>query len=252
MLLGFLSFLLLATTSPTSAEELTAFQQFTFAPNGVCLSPQYFVDTDSQQRFKLRNVPGEGDCMFQATALAAATSMGLGANDVLLRKIAKETRAIVATILQSDQGILYIQGRRTVKARQLLNSAARDEGLSTAQYLELLQKEGAEGGLYGGGPELTVLSNVLRRPISVYELSNDNESLFVQKDATPYPIVCKGVFGSPLFRDPCLAIPNSAVLQNSLQPLGAYNWHLHLLVVEATVTGERHACVLLPQLVKYG
>lgn len=184
--------------------------------------------------------------MFQATALAAATSLGLGANMVLLRMIAKETRQVVASILESE-GNLYIEQTRFVPARQLLKSAARQEGITPEEYLTLLRKEGSEGGLYGGGPELAVLSNVLRRPISVYELDDDDNSAVEAVEANDTDscsrIVCKGIFGAPIFQDPCRSIPDSAVLSN-LQP-GAYSWHLHILVVDAG--GEKHACVLLPQ-----
>ena len=244
----------------------TQFQRFVFAPNGVCIKPLLFIESSpsllsshnatttaaattattrkGNRQFTMRNVPGEGDCMFQATALAAATSFGLGANMVLLRTIAKDTRQVVASILESE-GNLYIEQSRFVPARQLLKSAARQEGITPEEYLTLLRKEGSEGGLYGGGPELAVLSNVLRRPISVYELDDDNSPEAVEVNATDSccRIICKGIFGAPIFRDPCRSILDSAVLSN-LQP-GAYSWHLHILVVDAG--GEKHACVLLPQ-----
>ena len=80
------------------------------------------------------------------------------------------------------------------------------------------------------------LSNVLRRPISVYEL-DDRSPLGEAEEDTDMDscsrrIVCKGTFGAPVFRDPCRSIPDSAILSN-LQP-GAYSWHcLHILVVDA-------------------
>jgi hypothetical protein len=213
---------------------------FVLAPNGVCLDPPYF--SDGAQQFTMRNVPGEGDCMFLAVALAAATSMGLGGNDALLRAIALETRAVVSQIMNSP-GNLHIEGNRIVPAKTLLLSASDKEGLTPEEYLEKLQKEGIYGGLYGGGPELTVLSNVLRRPISIYEVdhklwNNSNTS------SSTCSIQCMGVFGD-IFQDPCVtSIPDSAVL-SGLQP-GAYSWHLHILVLDASPV-EKHACVLLPQ-----
>jgi hypothetical protein len=217
-------------------------RKFVLAPNGVCIDPPYF--SDGSQRFTMRNVPGEGDCMFLAVALAAATSMGLGGNDALLRAISLETRAVVAHIMNSP-GNLHIEKSRIVPAKDLLISASRKEGLTPEDYLERLQKEGIEGGLYGGGPELAVLSNVLRRPISIYELddkiSNNNAILHGNDTCS---IKCMGVFGD-IFLDPCAtSIPDSAVL-SGLQP-GAYSWHLHILVLDAS-PAEKHACVLLPQ-----
>jgi hypothetical protein len=138
---------------------------------------------------------------------------------------------------------LYIEKSRLVPARHLLNCAAKDMGVTPEEYLALLRKEGSEGGLYGGGPELTVLSNVLRRPISIYELDNALGQENVCEDDSSSRLVCKGTFGAPLFADPCRKISNSAILSN-IQP-GAYSWHLHILVVDAGA--EKHACVLLPQ-----
>lgn len=138
-----------------------------------------------------------------------------------------------------------------VEASRLLQSATLQEGMpNTEAYLEALRKEGREGGLYGGGPELAVLANVLRRPIAIYEADNDaNMDLVDMQDDDDddddcFPITCKGVFGDGLFEDPCEKIPNSAIL-SGLQP-GAYSWRLHILVLDVG-NGEKHACVLLPQ-----
>ncbi|CAB9513548.1 OTU-like cysteine protease [Seminavis robusta] len=242
----------------TTPAEALSFEQFQFEANGVCIQPTYFLeelDNDNSaegeakltRTFTMRNVPGTGDCMFQAVVLASLTSMGLGGNDVLLRAISRETRAVVAQILQSPDGNLNIDGNRIVPARDLLVSAARQEGLSPQDYLSKLQLEGREGGLYGGGPELTVLSNVLRRPISIYELKPGQSSLVLlseEDNTSSCQVQCQGVFGDR-FADPCETIPDSAVL-SGLQP-GAYSWHLHILVLDVASTGEKHACVLLPQ-----
>lgn len=249
----------------SSSQSPLTLEQFTFAPNGVCLNPATFVQhlpeaesaAATSRIFTLRNVPGTGDCMFQAVILASLTSMGLGGNDVLLRAISRETRAVVAQILQSATGNLVIEGNRLVPARDLLRSAAQQEGVTPQVYLEKLQLEGRDGGLYGGGPELTVLSNVLRRPISIYEVdhrhstSRETTNTIISNDGlkdsstTSIGIECKGVFGGDRFADPCANIPDSAIL-SGLQP-GAYSWHLHILVLDVASTGEKHACVLLPQ-----
>eukprot|EP00547_Thalassionema_nitzschioides_P007683 CAMPEP_0194219470 /NCGR_PEP_ID=MMETSP0156-20130528/26044_1 /TAXON_ID=33649 /ORGANISM="Thalassionema nitzschioides, Strain L26-B" /LENGTH=193 /DNA_ID=CAMNT_0038949147 /DNA_START=150 /DNA_END=731 /DNA_ORIENTATION=- len=190
----------------------------------------------------MRNVPGEGDCMFLAAALATAASMGLGANNVLSRKIAKETRQVVADILEFGKNRnLVIDSQRIVPAKKLLFAASKGEGLTPKEYLRRLRLEGSEGGLHGGGLELTVLSNVLRRPISVYELL---PTMAIAKKY--HPVECKGVFGDKIFKDPCLEVENSAILSNNLMP-GAYSWHLHILVLDSSIEGEKHACVLLPQ-----
>jgi hypothetical protein len=203
-------------------------------------------DHHQQERaFTMRSVPGDGDCMFLAVALAALTSMGLGANDALLRAISREQRSIVAAVLESE-GNLLIEGTRLVTAQALLKSAATGERLSTEEYLMRLRKEGTDGGLYGGGPELAVLANILRRPISIYEVVDNKNGEATATDICR--IECKGTFGQTAFDDPLLRlVPDSAVLSQGLQKdfEGAYSWHIHILVVDSSPQ-EKHACVLLP------
>eukprot|EP00980_Cylindrotheca_fusiformis_P014843 scaffold4049_cov76-Cylindrotheca_fusiformis.AAC.4 len=267
------------TTSIRNGETLS----FQFAPNGVCVSPKWFVvvnDKKKKKYFTLRNVPGDGDCMFLAVALAAATSMGLGGNNALLRAISQETRHVVAQVLESSSSSkkkhLYIANGRLCSTNDLLQQATREVGLEnddTDQYLKLLRTEGSKGGIQGGGPELTVLANVLRRPISIYELAaqplSSSSSSSNSKNATTAShhhhhhhsspsssrhnkeqqqqqekgdddddeyccnIVCKGTFGKDLFSDPCASIPDSAVLMPNLQP-GAYSWELHILILNVS------------------
>jgi hypothetical protein len=180
--------------------------------------------------------------MFSAVALASLTSLGLGGNNALLNSISKETRNVVASVLEcSNNGSLVITQKRLVEASALLKSASRQEGISEKEYLRKLRLTGLEGGLWGGGPELTVLSNVLRRPISIYELDPQSPN-----DNCPN-IICQGVFGEDFFHDPLDNMPAeapSAVLAHRWP--GAFGWHLHILVVDASLQ-EKHACVLLPQ-----
>jgi OTU-like cysteine protease len=226
--------------------------------------------------FTMRNVPGTGDCMFLAVSLATLASIGFGGNDVLLRTISYETRSMVANILQYSpkNSKLYISKNRTISVQTLLKQASLLENLSPTNYLQKLRLEGQYGGLYGGGPELTVLSNVLRRPISIYHLlDKDDKSNDKEYNEEEQYIQCMGVFGADIFPDPLLSITSStttstsrsanddnpsamttvsssssssAILESNIQPYGAYSWHLHILVVDSSLT-EKHACVLLPQ-----
>jgi len=255
-------------SSMTTNMKNFPFQRFSFAPNSVCIKPETFYCGDKNNatlKFKMRNVPGEGDCMFLAVALATSASMGLGGNNALLRAVANETREVVANVLSAPTGHFHVEKKRIVRASDLLLSAAKSESVDASTYLEILRN----GSLQGGGAELTVLSNVLRRPISVYELDegaecnvistkiNDDEPsesnmegdecLNSHNSVPPIPskyrIKCVGLFGD-IFKDPCTEIPNSAVLENLQE--GAYSWHIHILIVDAG-EGEKHACALLPR-----
>lgn len=232
------------------------FGRFVFAENDVCVKPSVFVCTDSSvandgddepkevKKFRMRNVPGNGDCMFQAVALCTSTSMGLGGNASLLESISSETRYVVAQILANPEGVLHVQGKRLVRARDLLRSAATKENLTPAEYIQQL----LDHKLQGGGPELTVLSNVLRRPISVYEIMDYDVTSEEEDTTESCHIKCVGSFGD-YFQDPCSTIPNSAVLSTGLQP-GAYSWHIHILVVDSG-NNQKHACALLPEIPTY-
>jgi len=225
------------------SQHLPPFQRFTFAPNNVCINPRNFIASNTvigqdNLEFTMRNVPGEGDCMFLAVALATSTSMGFGGDYAMLRSIAKECRLVVAEVLSANSGNLYVEGTRAISAKALLRSAARDEDLECEAYIKALEN----GDLQGGGPELTVLSNILRRPISIYELQWDEEN---SNDTIPETcqLKCMGSFGA-IFRDPLSVIPDPAVISGLKQ--GAYSWHIHILVVDAG-DGEKHACTLLPK-----
>jgi hypothetical protein len=229
------------------SHSFTPFSSFQFAANGVCTRPHTFVSTITSENnnynnhtatFSMRNVPGNGDCMFLAVALATLVSMGLECHDdthtAHLWSMATELRAVVASILASPNQNLVIQNDRIVTARALLESAAAQEQLSTDDYLTALRHN-----LHGGGPELTVLSNILRRPICIYEAATaaQTTSSWKNENETEFSIQCQGTFGQGIFVDPLRTIPDTAALQ--------LNWPLHILVVDSS-PHEKHACVLIP------
>lgn len=115
--------------------------------------------------------------------------------------------------------------------------------------------------MYGGGPELTVLSNILRRPISIYHLK---ETQNADSQDNSRRLERMGVFGEGMFEDPGRTIPDSVISnavfftldsrdmqQNNGQSspiIGSpmkCSWHLHVLIADAS-ENEKHACVLLP------
>jgi len=132
---------------------------------------------------------------------------------------------VVAKFLSSPEGVLYVNNKpvkRIVRCRDLLSSAAKNEGLSPDEYLMRLRQPGKKGGLYGGGPELTCLSNILRRPISIYHLkqqqsqqqqqiSTANTNATASTATTCCELERMGVFGEGLFEDPCGSIPDSVI-----------------------------------------
>lgn len=221
--------------SSSSTSATTSFAQLHFDSNGVCFSPRFFRDEESGQLFSLRNVPGEGDCMFLAVQQATLLCMGLeGAADTeALESMARDTRKAVSRVLQSPGSLIIDKDQPLVPAEKLLAKAVAEEQTTTDDYLRRLETIGRLGGMYGGGPELAVLSNILRRPISIYEFSDS--SVERTNEGGECLIECQGTFGS--FDDP---LPRDSAVDLS------FSWHLHVLVIDVTPT-EKHACVLLPQ-----
>lgn len=61
---------------------------------------------------------------------------------------------------------LVLQGQESVSSRELVEAAARQYGLTSEEYCQDMLQES----VWGGGPEIVALANVLQRPIHVYEL----------------------------------------------------------------------------------
>ncbi|KAL9185256.1 hypothetical protein ACHAXT_003033 [Thalassiosira profunda] len=264
----------LRSAASFSVKHHPPFRSFEFDKvTGVCRRPAAFQYTDEdgeKQLFVMRNTPGDGDCVFHAVLSSVFISMGMmnpdSAFNSMMSAMVLEMRSVVANFLSSPEGILYVDNkpnkkRRIVRCRDLLQSAAQSEGLSADDYLAKLRQPGKMGGLYGGGPELTVLSNVLRRPISIYHIIKQQTDAEIDK-------VCEiermGVFGEGLFEDPGESIPNSVVsnavfftvdgsprdessedLSSRVSTPYQCKWDLHVLVTDASEE-EKHATVLLP------
>ncbi|KAL7544769.1 hypothetical protein ACHAWF_008132 [Thalassiosira exigua] len=272
-----LNFRLVASlsTASTPPSPEYAFRSFEFDPlTGICRRPSSFQYREgggaSTQYFVMRNTPGDGDCVFHAVLSSVFISMGMLDPDSgfsNMSSMALEMRSVVAKYLASPEGNLYVNNKprkRIVRCRDLLQSAANNEGMSTDEYLIKLRQPGKQGGLYGGGPELTVLSNILRRPISIYHLKHTTEEDFCE-------IERMGVFGEGLLEDPGRSVPDSVIsnavfftldgragknegsaldktVPNMVSPIGAplkCSWHLHILIADAG-QNEKHATVLLP------
>jgi hypothetical protein len=82
--------------------------------------------------------------------------------------------------------LLFLQGHEYLRAKDLVEAAANQYGLSGERYCELMRQDS----YWGGGPEIVALCNVLRRPIHVYELYSNQKHFQLRRMAC---------FGSPKF-----------------------------------------------------
>lgn len=78
-----------------------------------------------------------------------------------------QLRARAVACLRDARRRLYLQGRESLKSTELVSAAAQQYGMSRESYCESMQ----EDSVWGGGPEIVALCNLLQRPIHVYELA---------------------------------------------------------------------------------
>lgn len=143
----------------------------------------------------IRQVPGDGDCLFHAIAISLAFTenghlMRLDTHDGLqeLKAASRKLRRMAVECLVSSCSSkrqnnnnnhnhkskrssrrykrLFIQGKDSMKTSQLLYTASSQYGITPEEYCELMMQDS----YWGGGPEIVALCAVLRRPIHVYEL----------------------------------------------------------------------------------
>ena len=137
--------------SPTPSAKFE-FRSFDFdSVTGICRRPASFQftenDKEEAQYFVLRNVQGDGDCVFQAVLCSVFVSMGMlnpdGTNSRFMSALALEMRNVVANVLSSPDGTLYVNNKptkRIVRCKDLLQSAAQNEGMTSGAFLILILK----------------------------------------------------------------------------------------------------------------
>ena len=150
---------------------------------------------------QIRQVPGDGNCLFHSISVGLGyvvngTHVDMKRDLPAVYQRSKELRQEAVTCLRDANRRLCLQGGEWVKSRELVQAAAQQYGLSAEEYCQSMQEES----VWGGGPEIVALCNVLKRPIHVYELTTSpNKEHFVLRR-----MAC---FGSPRFdRHPALHI----------------------------------------------
>jgi len=127
--------------------------------------------TPFSPRALVRQVPGDGSCLFHALSAALCLAEGgahADAGDIapLLARSAR-LRALAVDALEGDRAKkLWVQGGEAISCGELLAAVSEQYGISPEAYCAKLRKPSE----WGGGPEIVALANALRRPIHVYEL----------------------------------------------------------------------------------
>eukprot|EP00934_Nitzschia_sp_Nitz4_P007753 Nitzschia sp. Nitz4//scaffold280_size24494//2759//3955//NITZ4_008388-RA/size24494-processed-gene-0.15-mRNA-1//1//CDS//3329545579//7743//frame0 len=161
-----------------------------------------FVLTN-QTMATVRQVPGDGSCLFHAVAVGYAyhshpkrTHLDLCNSTQLnwLYEQSNKFRQMAVDCLEKKLVInpskkrsnLFVQGRETIPAEELVQAAASMYGVSSQTYCDNMRQDA----YWGGGPEVVALCNALQRPIHIYELISQNNQFVLRRMAC---------FGSPRF-----------------------------------------------------
>lgn len=120
----------------------------------------------------IRQVPGDGNCLFHSISLCLyhavnGTHRNLTETMDQLYSQSQQLRTQAVQCLRQSQRRLFLQGRETLKANELVTAAAQQYGLTAQEYCASMEQEC----VWGGGPEIVALCNLLQRPIHVYELA---------------------------------------------------------------------------------
>mmetsp|Transcript_54914 Transcript_54914/g.133365 ORF Transcript_54914/g.133365 Transcript_54914/m.133365 type:complete len:451 (+) Transcript_54914:177-1529(+) len=160
------------------------------------------IRLDNAPPAKIRQVPGDGNCLFHAISTCYAYAVNGTHIDLVggrhsnnnsnnnhdkksnsnsrnsnfknvndkqwLYQHSSKLRQLAVDQLEDRhrRKLLFLQGREYLRARDLVDSAASQYGLSGTEYCDLMRKDS----YWGGGPEIVALCNALQRPIHVYEL----------------------------------------------------------------------------------
>jgi hypothetical protein len=202
------------------------------------------VDEESEYLMcTIRQVPGDGNCLFHSVSTclsvveddtstpkqhqynsnkhnsnskhANSKHMDMRNTTHLSQQSAWLRQQAVECLRTRPKRVLFLQGRECLRAHELVEAAAAQYNIDATEYCHLMQQDS----YWGGGPEIVALSNVLRRPIHVYELAcvprgwggssrsghvearDVSVSLLRDRDSTPQQFVMRRMacFGSPKF-----------------------------------------------------
>ena len=131
----------------------------------VSFLPSEYSVKGSPIRFCVRQVPGDGGCLFHSLAASILYRKDRIHPDYFtsrLRDISSELRQLSVKVLHSAKDECFIvEGEETMAASQLLERAARNYKMTSGEYLSHMVRPST----WGGGPEIVALANHFRRPI---------------------------------------------------------------------------------------
>ena len=135
-----------------------------------CFLPsEYEVTGEASTRFNVRQVPGDGGCLFHSLAVCIKYQRDKSHPthfDLQLRELSDKLRCTSVKMLRSPSLCLAMEGGEEIISSELLKMVAANYNMTDSEYLQQMLIPNT----WGGGPEIVALSNHFKRPIHVYEL----------------------------------------------------------------------------------
>ena len=147
-------------------------------------------------RCRIRQVPGDGNCLFHSISLCLQHATN-GTHWDLTKRLedlyghSSQLRKQAVACLRQPHKRLFLQGREILQSGELVQAAAQQYGLSSQEYCAAMEQDC----VWGGGPEIVALCNLLQRPIHVYELATQ----LCDKGHKQFVLRRMACFGSPRF-----------------------------------------------------
>lgn len=156
------------------------------------LDKTYPVKTDVNKRFYVRQVPGDGSCLFHSIAVWISF-IRYGKHyrfDWRMRSLSNTLRQLAVEMLKTNQ-TFYVENNETITSTDLLAYASEYSNTTVKEYIDKMTRTTE----WGGGPEIVALCNHFKCPIHVYELST--QGIFPKE----FCLQMSAKFGSPTFDD---------------------------------------------------
>lgn len=184
---GYLVLLLSSSWLLSSSASLSPFKKPSFF-----LPTSYKVKGDDKQAFYVRQVPGDGGCLFHSIA-AWISFIRLEKHvdfDWRLKYLSNRLRNIAVQILQEQNRTLFLENEEVLDTSTLINMVGQHYNMTGTEYCDaMLQSK-----TWGGGPEIVALCNHFKCPIYVYQLAT--QGFYAKKQ---FCIELCAKFGNPTF-----------------------------------------------------
>lgn len=155
------------------------------------LKSAYKVKDDHKTAFHVRQVPGDGSCLFHAISVWVSYFQTNSHTkfDWKLRELSGKLRNLSIEILKSNETLLMENGE-SIAAEDLLAMVSEHYNMTGEEYCQQMY----DSKTWGGGPEIVALSNHFKCPIHVYQLRKGG---FITNPCFRLELCAK--FGSPAF-----------------------------------------------------